>query len=205
MSFMDFAYDTLLPPLVILFTLGAWSFLYSENKLYRFVEYTLVAGSVGTLVVVSFESVMKIGVSSITGGQIAYVLPLILGAMLYTRFWPEKAWVQRYPTALITGLFTGLTLRGIIGMEILKQVEATVSGSLFNINDVIIMLAVVFGVYYFMFTSKFTLPPKYNKPVKQIGRFVVMILFGFYLGNTVMSRLSYAIDRLQYIFSYLGL
>ena len=205
MTWIDFARETVLPPAIIIFTIGAWSFLYKENRLYRFVEYTLVAAGVGTMVVVSLDSVVKIGWGNISSGQIEYIIPLILGALLYTRFWPNYAWIQRYPTALITAVFTGLTVRGIIGMEVMRQLEATISGSLFNINDLIILLSVVFGIYYFMFTKKFTLPPQYNTPLKKIGRLVIMVLFGFYLGNTVMSRLSYAIDRLQYIFAYLGL
>jgi hypothetical protein len=202
---LEYINETLLPPLVIIITLACWSFLYKENIVYRWVEYTLIASGIGTIVVINFESLNKIGISGITAGNYSLILPFILGALLYSRYWREYAWVQRYPLALITAVYTGLTVRGIIGMEIMNQIAATITLSIFDFKELMIILSVVFGIYYFMFSSRFTLPPKYNTPVKQIGRLVVMILFGFYLGNTIMSRLSYAIDRLQYIFQYLGI
>ena len=182
----------------VIIVLCVWTFLYKETRFYRFVEYTMIAATTASLTVMNWESVNRIGIQSIQKGSYEFILPFILGALLYSRFWKNKEWLQRYPMAVLTAVSTGLAVRGIVGTEIINQIASTAKLS-FNLNNIILVIGVITGIYYFVFTTKLSLPKQVDYPLKKVGRFFIMAMMGFYVGNTFMSRIVTLIDRLQFI------
>ncbi len=184
----------------VLLSIFVWTFLYKESKLYRFAEYTLAAATVANLVVSAYESIMRTGISGgILAGKYEYILPMILGLMLYTMYSKKYSWIQRYPNAVMTSVATGLAVRGIVGTEIVLQIQPTIQLALSDINNWLVILGVITAVYYFVFTARLSLPKKIDYPLKMIGRVFIMAMMGFYIGNTYQSRIVSFIDRIRYI------
>jgi len=198
----------------VILTMGIYSLLYKENKFYRFIEHLFVGTTMGYWIVVALRSLNATGVKKLAAGNYIYIIPFILGAFLFARFYnKEYGWLNRFAIALIVGTTIGVSLRGIPEVIFIKQLSATLSpllgaGSMMaNINNIIIFLAFVTSILYFTFT--FNVKGKYGasiEKVRQTGRYFLMIYFGALFGNAVIHRSSLLISRLQFIvFDFLQL
>src|SRR5574339_456647 len=88
-----------------LLTLGIFSFLYKDNPVYKFCEHLFVGVSAGYWVVLTFFSVVRpnlldplwVGFFGPGSGPTAQTwflfIPLILGVMLFSRFFPRGDWL----------------------------------------------------------------------------------------------------------------
>ncbi len=95
-----------------LVTLAIFSFLYKDNPLYKLAEHIAVGVSVGFLVVTYYNNVFKPKVwdNILLKGQIDYLIPLLLGLILFTRFIPKIGWVSRWAIAFYIGGSSGLSI-----------------------------------------------------------------------------------------------
>jgi len=101
-------------------TLGLYSVLYRENKLYRFFEHLFLGLAAGwTMVALWTETLYDSWYLKIVGtsadptgggagnGYWAYVLLLPIGAMGYLVFSKKHNWISRIPIGIIVGLWSG--------------------------------------------------------------------------------------------------
>jgi hypothetical protein len=100
-------------------TLGLYSILYRETKLYRFFEHLFLGLSVGWTIVVFWTEVLKeiwwnrmVGEVAQKGshgafGHWAYAFLLPLGCMGYFVFSKRHNWISRIPIGLMLGLGAG--------------------------------------------------------------------------------------------------
>jgi 4-amino-4-deoxy-L-arabinose transferase-like glycosyltransferase len=98
--------------------------------------------------------------------------------------------------AVLVGIGTGLTIRGTIGSQLVQQIQATML-KLNSIDNIIMVVGTVTTLLFFYFTLT-----RENKVVKvsgTIGKYVMMIAFGASFGNSVMSRMSMMIGRVQFL------
>jgi len=121
------------------------------------------------------------------------------------------SWISRYPLAVITGIGTGVAVRGFVQANIVQQIIATSkplwgSGApLTYINNIIILVLTLSGLVFFVFTIPIE-KSRGGRLIASIGRTGLMISFGALFGNTVLSRFSYLIGRMQFLlFEWLGL
>ena len=104
----------------VIATIGLYSVLYKENKLFRFFEhmflglaagYTLVATWKDTLYVNWWQKI--VGQMDETSGKIAepgywaYILLLPIGLMGYMVFSKKNNWMSRIPIGIILGMWAG--------------------------------------------------------------------------------------------------
>ncbi len=185
-------------------TLGLMSFAIRENPFYRFVEHVYVGIGAAHSVVMGWESLQtKAFTPMIESGDYIKIIPLIVGLLLFARFFKGQMWLSRYPLAMLVGIGTGLTIKGTIGAQIINQIRATLV-PLNSINNIIIVLGVLTVLMFFYFTRKNT-NPVFNTS-SRIGRYVMMIAFGALFGNAVMGRMSLMIGRVQFLLGdWLGL
>lgn len=193
-------------------TIFVFSFLYKDNKFFRFAEYTVVGASMGHVLVMNVNAVIQVGWAQIIGGNYIYIIAFIGGILLYSRFWKNYAWLMRYGIAIIIGTSTALAVRAAPKTEILNQIKGSmvpllVPGNAFGtMNNIIIVVFTICTLIYFIFTTELMPAPKIADKIGRIGRIALYCALGYYLGNTVMTRFSFLINRLQYLLlSWLGL
>jgi hypothetical protein len=102
----------------VLATIGLYSVLYKENKLYRFFEHVVLGLASGwTLVALWTETLQAswwdkmIGTATqdgkVVNGNWAYILLLPIGLMGYFVFSKKHNWMSRIPIGIILGLYSG--------------------------------------------------------------------------------------------------
>lgn len=195
-----------------LLTLSTFSFLYKDNPFYKFAEHLVVGVSAGyfTMILVVTSLWPKL-VDSIAAGQYFYIIPGILGLMMFFRFSKTKSWLARYPIAIYIGVGAALEMILQLQARVIEQLNATIqmAGSIQNgasagdiVNNLIIIVGVVCGLAYFYFSKE-------HKGVfggaATMGIWVLMVGFGASFGYTVMARISLLIDRVQFLGNWINL
>ena len=209
----------------VFFTLAVYSFLYKENPIFRFAEYTFIATGIGYYVAFNVWYCYDLAIGTpegtigLLGGQWWWIFAFLLGIIYYFVLTKKYFWVYRYSLAIIIGVGAGLTLRTLVQAQILSNIMSTfmnlsptdTAGNLiiFNSADVagaslinnLLILVLVFGaVIYFFFTSEHGV----IKNLGRLGRVCLMTAFGAAYGNTIMTRMNLFIGRAQELLGIRG-
>lgn len=198
---------------VAMLTLFTYSYYLhgKQNITFRFVQSTVLGMSLAIVVVLTMEKNLdRLVVSKIAAGKWIYIVPVIIGLMMYTKYFPRYAYLSRTPITLI--ICVGSALGARAGLETLVFKNLLTAAKLFTVADLytsfnnIIMIMGLFSILIYFF---FTLNPKIQSrinPLATLGRYYLMIHFGVRFGATTMSRLATFINRIQFLlFEWLGL
>ncbi len=198
-------------------TLSTFSFLYKENPLYRFAEHLVVGVSAGYFVVLLYYNGLRpnlfnhLFVSNTwtpKWDELYYIIPLILGVMMWARFSRKWSWVSRYPIALYIGIATGISIPLEMRNRVIQQVYGTVGQTAFDFSkpgffgvpagvwDSILVILIISSLIYFFFSKEHK---GWFGGAAKIGIYTLMVGFGASFGYTVMARISLFINRVQYI------
>lgn len=203
-----------------LVTLFIFSFLYKDNPLYKLAEHLFVGVSAGYYIVLNFWTVIYTNLYSplaaafggtLEGGPFAasqgdyrawYILPGILGFLLFTRLSSKIDWVSRWSLAVIIGVYAGLKTTGFAQGDLVAQVEASlrplwIPGDLLGSLDAIIFTVGLIASLLFFFFSR-----EHKGALgaaSRLGILFLMVSFGAGYGYTVMSRISLLVGRFQFL------
>lgn len=176
-------------------TIATMSYVYKENPFFRLAEHIYVGISAGHAVVMGYGNIRDMAWKPMTTkGQLVWIIPIVLGILLYARYIKGVSWISRIPMSVILGLGLGVAMRGAIDGDFVKQILATLK--IKDLNGCLLLLGVVTSLSYFFFSKEIKGPAK---AVPQIGRYVMMVAFGAAFGNTVMGRMALLIGRVQFI------
>jgi len=205
----------------VFLTMATFSFLYKDNPFYKFAEHLVVGVSAGYFVVILWYNGLIPNLFQrladgdwyllwLNSSKPWYLIPAILGIMMWARFSKKYAWVSRWPMALYIGISTGLAIPLTMSNQVNKQLYASMTkidwanffghGS-FNLFDttsgfsqLIIFVGTIASLIYFFFS-------KAHKgafgAVAKLGVWTLMVGFGASFGFTVMARISLFINRMQ--------
>jgi hypothetical protein len=193
-----------------LVTLAIFSFLYKDNPLYKLAEHVAVGVSVGFLVVNYYYTVFmpKVWDNVTHNGQFDYLIPLVLGMLLYSRFVPKWGWVSRLSLAFLLGATSGMSIPPSLESRVLKQIEGTMASLVVSVpgdawGTVLQTLVSIFLVggtiaclVFFLFSVE------HKGAVGRLayfGRLCIMAGFGASFGYTVMARVSLLIGRIEFL------
>jgi len=187
----------------VLFTIAVWTYLYKENPIWRLAEHIYIGLATAWSIGYYFYSYVKPTIMDdiLTQHHWLYIVPVVLGLMMYLRYFPSVAWLARYPMAFWVGYGAGYGLAFSFA-PMLTQVTRTFV-QLNSFNNIVLWLAVVTGLMYFFFTVN-----RENAVVKYgslIGRYFIMVGLGAAFGNTVLYRYNLFIDRARYVLGFLHL
>lgn len=195
--------------LAALMSLGIYSYLYKENPIFRVCEHVYMGLALAHLAVMGWTNVRDMGFKKLAAGQVAVLIPIILGVLLFTRWSPKVSWLSRYSLAYIVGIAAAVTITGVLDAGIISQVRGAMA-PVKGLNSLVALLCNVAAVSVFFFivgSSKDVGPVLGSGPVRTIvkyaseaGRVIMMISFGAVFGTTVMARLGLFIPRLQFLF-----
>ena len=216
MDFTTFLWTTL----GAFLTLATFSFLYKDNPFYKLAEHLVVGVSAGYFVIIVWHGTMvpnlfhKLADGDLwflwlNSTQWWYVVPGVLGLLMWTRFSKTFAWVSRWPMALYIGIAAGIAVPLEMSNRVNKQLYATIvnidwsnlMGAGFfdpfsGFSNLLIFVGVIAALIYFFFSKAHT---GAFGGIAKFGIWVLMIGFGASFGFTVMARISLFINRLQYL------
>lgn len=188
---------TLQNTLIAFFTIALLSVAFKDNPVYRFVEHLYVGIYAGYMVVINWFNYGRptLFTTIAKEGKWTYIIPVIIGLMIYTRYFKSIAWMSRYTMSFLLGVGAGYVLTKDFKSLFITQITATFR-PLTTFNDIVLVVGVIGTLVYFFFTAERKGPVGF---MGQIGKWVMMIAFGSAFGNTVMARVSLFLGRMQFL------
>ncbi len=189
-------------------TLGIFSFLYRDNPVYKLCEHLFVGISAGYYVVLTYYSTLKPNLVTPLffhfgeGRNFLLVVPLLLGVLLFSRFFPKGDWLSRWPIAVILGVYPALRITGFGQSDLVQQINGSIlplwggigAGEL--INNWLLVIGLLSTLVFFFFSKE-------HKGAlggtAKIGIYFLMVSFGASYGYTVMARISLLIGRVMFL------
>ena len=202
-------------------TLGIYSILYKENKLYRLFEHIYLGLATGFMIAQTWIQVLEpMWWTPIRKGEWWMIFGLIVGLFYYFIYSKKFAWLAR----LVIGFFLGVTAGRVFQVfanDTWKQISSSfkpliphgaisvVGGKTIPAltpfdaaNNFIFMLILVCVMSYFFFSFEQKHPVLKNS--SKLGRWMLMFTFGAIFGATIMARLALLIDRMDFILNDFG-
>lgn len=197
-------------------TLGIYTVLYRENRVFRFFEYLFIGLATGYTIYTTWNDILKPRwwIPLVERGEWWWAFALPGGLLFYTIYSRKHSWMSR----LIFGLFFGAAagrafqgfcaqyfplVRSAVNVPLVNPPEAVGPGayalSPFSavLNNALQLLVVVAVMTYFFFSFE-----QKSKPVQtlsRLGRYLLMFAFGTMFGQTIMARMSLLIGRLYFL------
>ncbi len=181
-------------------TIAVYTYLYKENPIWRWAEHTFVALATGYAVAYNFHKYIKPTIiTDIPGGKWHLIIPLIMGLLIYTMWFPRYSWLARIPISFWVGYGAGYVL-GYNVSPFLGQVRgnfialAGMSGWE-AFSNILLVVGVLAVLMYFFFTVRRT--SAVVQAGSTLGRYVIMVALGASYGNTVLYRFTLFLGRMQ--------
>jgi len=212
--------DTLALWLGAAVTLIVFSYLAKDNVAYRLVQQAALGVSVGFGLIVAWKQVLypkwwaPIG-EGLQGTKpwtsALWLLALIPGSLWYFQLSRKWFWLSTLISGLFLGVAAGLAFKSRI-LLILPQIAASLkplnpfegphgltSASLFAcFSNFLFLVALLTTLLYFFFSVR--TDNALLRPPIRVGRVMLMICLGAMFGNTVMTRMAYLLERLEFLY-----
>jgi len=199
----------------VLTTMTVLSYLYKDNFFYRIAQKAAMGGAVGVGIVFIWKNVLgpmwgyKIWDAvqgTIHFSNVFWILMLIPGILFYFQMSKKYFYLSRPVIALFIGTAAGLAFKNQVNL-IIPQVASVLNpinpwaegvGWGLAINNIIVLVCFFCTLLYFSFTIKsegrgFKIPMYF-------GRISIMVALGAMFGSTVMTRMAFLIERMQFLF-----
>lgn len=186
---------------------ACFSYLFKENRAFTYAEHLYIGFAAAQAIILGWSNIRQLGIRPLGQGRAVMAIPLILGLLMYARFFKPVAYLSRLPLAFMMGAAAGVTITGVVDAQLIAQVKATIL-PMTSVKNVLMVLGTASTLAFFLFIP---LGKKAGEGrtangfgvdflVKNFGRATIMVAFGSSYGYTVMARLSYLIARLQFLF-----
>ncbi len=210
-----------------LLTFMVWSYLLGDNPAFRIAEHLFVGIAIGYAVVVAWFNVVQPALFGAVAPQSPALAaaPLVLCLILMAKVRPAWSGVGNIAVAFLVGVGAALAVGGALFGTLEPQVAATASLSLdpadygdtqsalaspFLWQNLAVLVGTVGTFFYFTFNTQPQGPlgglrETFTRFWSGIGRWVIMMMLGALFANTVTSRISLLIGRVQWLLSAFGL
>lgn len=188
--------------LSVLLTLMIWSYFIKGSSIIYDIAITIFGStSIGYLAVEALNNIWYRNVIPLNKGDYTQLLSLALAIMMFFGYYKKLNFVARYPSAIGVAMNLGSTAAGAIIAQIYRQIIVPVNTMDAAVAAIIVILIMVY------FTSTFkALEKKPLNYISTIGRYFLMIAFGFTFGSGLLTGYSGLLERIQYMFwTWLGL
>lgn len=182
-----------------------WTIFYRENPFYKAVSSMSVGlmlafwlkGSLDTL----FKDVIK---PALMGFELPRLAVLILGLLIFMRFFEGLEFASKWPIAILAGVGTAIASKGAVSAMILSQISAgsfVGADLLTNVNNLLIWVGMIATTVYFLFS--FERGPVLGT-ISRLGQIYMMLAFGVVFGMSVygasvMTQMTFLLDYPGYI------
>ncbi len=185
--------------------LSLFSFLYKDNRFYKFSEHVFAGLSAGYYIGLVWQSIfLQQLINPIFDlGQWWLVFPGFLGLLMFTRLSSNYSWISRVSLAFVMGNTAGIFIITELHGKAIPQVLATMiplngdGGIASTILALIVIVGVISTLIYFYFSKEHT---GLMGMTAKLGIWFIMIAFGAHFGYTVMGRISLLIGRVEFLY-----
>jgi hypothetical protein len=201
-------------------TLAVFSYLARDNPFYRLVQQAALGAAVGIAIVVTWQQVLypmwltpivKAFQGAADWKGALWLLALVPGSLWYFQLSKRWFWVSTLVTGLFVGVAAGLAFKNQV-LLIMPQVGAclkpldpwagpegfTWPALLDCLNNLLMLVGLLATLLYFFFSVK--TDRRWLAGPMRFGRLMIMVALGAMFGNTVMTRMAYLIERLQFLY-----
>ncbi len=187
--------------LAALVTLAIFSFLYKDNPIYKFTERLWVGITTGYWTMLLYHTSFhdKVIVPIFQKGQWYYVIPALLGVLMWSRFSAKYGYIARYSLAFYIGISTGIYIPLAIKTALLYQLQGTIRPIDLSWNGIMFALAfigILCSLSYFFFSKEHS---GFLGITSKVGIYTLMIGFGAGFGLTVMGRVALLVQRVIFL------
>ena len=186
--------------LTIMITTLAWK----DTPVSKTAEHIYVGVVTANSIVMAYGNIVNVGWSKIAEGNFLYIFAMVLGLLAYFRYSKENFWIYRYPIALVVGIGVGTAMRGLVGSSVIDQIadsffNLAVPGDIgASVNNIIMLVTLVSGLIYFIFTIKASRGPLASQ-LSLYGRYAMMAAFGYSFANTIATRINQYAGRIAFL------
>ncbi len=208
--------DVLMNLIPVLLTLLVFSRIAGDTPAFRLVQYLFVGVALGYAVVVIYHQVLRPAVLELlaSSGQPTLVtlrlIPFVLAALLLTRVSGQQnsSWLANLPLALVFGVGAALVVGGALIGTILPQVLDATRSDLSSLAAIIGSIVLLLGSIATLLSFSLTRSPdpsrrRWIAEVARVGRWVLLVAFGFFLAGSIGSYLAALNERLLFIVEWL--
>lgn len=183
--------------------IGIISFVWKENPYYRLLEHLFVGLASGQAVAAAWLVIKNSAIAPVVKGSLLPIIPLVLGLMLYLRYFKKVAWLAKVPTSLLLGIGLGAGTAASIASDVVIQTRSNII-PITDFTSAVLVFGFITTLSYFFFTlftddTKATAGVRARKYMATAGRWSMMVFFGTQIGNVTAGRLSMLINKLQFI------
>lgn len=171
-----------------------YTVLYGDNPVSRSAQVIYMGVQAGYLLITNFDFFYRKGILQMTEpGKLHFIIPVILGLLIFARLHEKTRALYRYPMAILVGSMLGVSIRSTVFSQILDQLKGNFPPSAplvgvpvgTAINNIIIIAGSICALVFFVFSREFTGNERY---VHRLGRLFLLAAFGGTYGNTVSYR-----------------
>jgi hypothetical protein len=185
-------------------TLAVFSFLLGDNRLYKFAERLWVGVSTGYWTMLLYHQGFsdKVILPIVHEGKLYYLIPVVLGILMWFRLSPKLGWLSRYALGFYVGIATGVYIPLAFRTAVFLQVEGTIrplEATWAGLNFVLALVGVICSLIYFFFSKPHT---GIFGTFSKIGIYTLMIGFGAGFGLTMMGRVALLVQRVLFLRDY---
>jgi hypothetical protein len=196
--------DIIWQGVAVFLTLSVFSFLFGDNPFYKFAERLWVGVATGYWTMLLYHQGFndKVIVPIFQRGEWYYIIPVIMGLMMWLRLSPKLGYLSRYALGFYVGISTGIYIPLAFKTAIFLQVEGTirpVTGLWEGINFMLALIGVICALTYFFFSKPHT---GVLGVASKVGIYTLMIGFGAGFGLTVMGRVALLVQRVLFMRDY---
>ncbi len=185
-------------------TIGLWSWLIDrESPVFDMVQYLFIGLALCYTIALQYSDYLLPALKKVGTGEWALIVPMIIGLLIYAKFFRSVDYLSRWAIAYFVGYGAGYVL-AFTPAVFLGQVSASFfrlwgnqPGAVTAANW-IIFLILICALLYFFFTVK--RDGALMKGGTLIGRYAIMAALGFTFGATVLYRYSLLFGRVYFIF-----
>lgn len=210
-------------------TLGLYSVLYKENKIYRLFEHIFLGLATGFMIANIWNTTLypKWWQPMWEKGQWWLVFALVAGLSYYFIYSRRNSWIARLTIGFFLGVSAGQTFQAFAN-DTWPQIPASFRPIIPHgkiaavaqhgadpghpvikaltytdaLNNLIFMVILVCVLSYFFFSFEQRNPV--IKGSAMLGRWMMMFAFGAIFGLTMMARLALLIDRMYFLMFEFG-
>jgi len=181
-------------------TIGIISQFWKMNAWAKTGFYTIMSIELGNLTMNSFKNISDIGISPLLTGDFLLLIPLIIGALGFSKYVPGITWLTRFPSSWMIGIGLGITMLAGIKTDIVGQLLAAIpviSGNLLTVfNGIVTLVAIMTVLTYFIFTRVKRSP--IESILAKIGRYFLMVCLSLSLTGYSMSATTTWLGLVQF-------
>lgn len=197
-------------------TLGIYSILYKENKVFRFFEHMYLGLAAGYSISAAWNDILRPQwwTLMMVEGRWWMLFAIPAAMMFYMIYSKQNSWMSRLIFGLFLGATAGQTFQSFAA-DYFPKIRTAASKAVMDLPEVgqpgaygltpfsaalnnilfIVILASVMTYFFFSFEQKGKVIPAVSK----FGRYTLMVAFGALFGSTIMARMSLLIGRMYFL------